>query len=98
VLFPAAALTLAGLSLARFGFGFLLASVAQKASRKVIARSAPSYPDPAKRMHVTGKVKGEARPGLRRLKSPWLHRVHCASLKDRIPACQDGGTSPILPL
>jgi TonB family protein len=32
---------------------------AQELSRKVIAKSAPSYPELAKRMHITGKVKLE---------------------------------------
>jgi hypothetical protein len=55
--FPAASFTVAGLSLAGFGFGFLRPAEAQEVSRKVLARTAPS--DPAKRMHVTGKVKVE---------------------------------------
>jgi TonB family protein len=59
VLFPAASLTAAGLSLSRFGFGFLRASEAQEVSRKVIAETAPSDPDPPRRMHGTGKVKVE---------------------------------------
>jgi TonB family protein len=32
---------------------------AEELSRKVIAKTAPSYPDLAKRMHVTGKVRLE---------------------------------------
>jgi protein TonB len=47
------------LSLALFGFCFLQASAAQEATRKVIARTAPTYPELAKRMHVAGKVKLE---------------------------------------
>ena len=38
---------------------FLGAASAQEASRKVIAKTAPSYPELAKRMHVTGRVKVE---------------------------------------
>jgi len=34
-------------------------SLAQETSRKVLARTAPSYPDLAKKMHLTGKVKVE---------------------------------------
>jgi TonB family protein len=49
----------AGLSLALFGSGFLQASAAQETTRKVIARTAPTYPELAKRMHVAGKVKLE---------------------------------------
>jgi len=51
----------------RFPFAGLLLTVmfvcvlsAQEPSRRVIAKTAPSYPDLAKRMHVTGKVKLEA--------------------------------------
>jgi hypothetical protein len=60
VLFPAASLTVAGLYRSLFGFGFLRASEVQEVSRKVIAQTAPSDPDSARRMHVTGKVKAEA--------------------------------------
>jgi len=49
----------AALSLALFGSCFLQVSAAQEATRKVIARTAPTYPELAKRMHVTGKVKLE---------------------------------------
>jgi len=47
-----------------FGVSVLLLSLlgtasAQESSRKVIAKTAPSYPELAKRMHVTGKVKLE---------------------------------------
>jgi len=35
-------------------------SPAQDAGRKVVARSAPTYPDLAKKMHLSGKVKIEA--------------------------------------
>jgi len=52
-------LTVACLSLTLLGLGFLRASEAQEVSRKVIAKTAPTYPDLAKRMHVTGKVKLE---------------------------------------
>ncbi len=41
---------------------FLLASnaiLAQEARRKVIARTAPTYPELAKKAHLTGKVKIE---------------------------------------
>ncbi len=34
-------------------------SQAQDSSRKVIARTAPTYPELAKKMHLTGKVKVE---------------------------------------
>jgi len=34
-------------------------SGAQESSRKVIARTAPSYPELAKKMHLSGKVKLE---------------------------------------
>jgi len=50
---------LASLALALFGLCFLEASAAQEVSRKVIAKTAPSFPELAKRMHVTGKVKLE---------------------------------------
>jgi TonB family protein len=47
-------------------FGFLLltlasggVAVSQEPNRKVIARTAPSYPELAKRMHLKGKVKVE---------------------------------------
>lgn len=35
------------------------ASLAQESSRKVLAKTAPSYPELAKKMHLTGKVKVE---------------------------------------
>lgn len=38
---------------------FLSAACAQESSRKVIAKTAPSYPELAKKMHVTGKVRLE---------------------------------------
>ena len=37
----------------------LAASFAQQPSRKVVARTAPSYPELAKKMHLSGKVKVE---------------------------------------
>ncbi len=47
-------------------FGFLLLSLAsggvavgQEPNRRVIARTAPSYPELARRMHLKGKVKVE---------------------------------------
>jgi TonB family protein len=47
-------------------FGFLLLSLAsggvavsQEPNRKVIARTAPSYPELARRMHLKGRVKLE---------------------------------------
>ena len=49
----------AGLWFALLGVCFLPVSAAQETSRKVIARTAPTYPELAKRMHVTGKVKVE---------------------------------------
>lgn len=36
-----------------------LTCVAQEASRKVVARTAPTYPELAKKMHLAGKVKLE---------------------------------------
>jgi len=57
--FSSRPLYVAGLSLALFGSCFLQASAAQEATRKVIARTAPTYPELAKRMHVAGKVKLE---------------------------------------
>jgi TonB family protein len=47
------------LLLAGLGTCFVQASLAEEASRKVIARVAPAYPELARRMHVTGKVKVE---------------------------------------
>jgi len=35
------------------------ASLAQDTSRKVVAKTAPTFPELAKRMHLTGKVKVE---------------------------------------
>ena len=49
----------AGLLLGLFCFCFLTPSVAQETSRKVTAKTAPTYPELAKRMHLTGKVKVE---------------------------------------
>jgi TonB family protein len=57
--FSSRPLYVAGLSLALFSSCFLQASAAQEATRKVIARTAPTYPELAKRMHVAGKVKLE---------------------------------------
>jgi len=37
----------------------LSVSLSQESPRKVIAKTAPSYPELAKRMHVTGKVRVE---------------------------------------
>lgn len=37
----------------------LAISPGQESSRKVIARTAPTYPELAKKMHLTGKVKVE---------------------------------------
>jgi len=34
-------------------------SLAQESARKVVARTAPTYPELAKKMHLTGKVKIE---------------------------------------
>ena len=48
----------AGLLLAMFAVYFQPAA-AQEASRKVIARTAPSYPELARRMHLAGKVRLE---------------------------------------
>ena len=58
-LFPRRPFYLAGILLALFGSCFLQASAAQEATRKVVAKTAPTYPELAKRMHVTGKVKLE---------------------------------------
>jgi TonB family protein len=48
-----------------FGIAILLFSLlgvapAQEQPRKVVAKTAPSYPEMAKKMHLTGKVKLEA--------------------------------------
>ena len=51
-------LYVAGLLLALFAVSFQ-PSAGQEASRKVIAKTAPTYPELAKRMHLTGKVKLE---------------------------------------
>lgn len=40
-------------------FLIAVASPAQESSRKVVARAAPTYPDLAKKMHLSGKVKIE---------------------------------------
>ena len=50
---------LAGIWLAAFCFSFLGISPAQEVSRKVIARTVPAYPELAKRIHASGKVKLE---------------------------------------
>src|ERR1017187_833595 len=47
-----------GLSLALFAVSFQ-PSAAQEASRKVITKTAPTYPELAKRVHLAGKVKLE---------------------------------------
>jgi TonB family protein len=39
---------------------FLGVAAAQEQPRKVVAKTAPSYPEMAKKMHLTGKVKLEA--------------------------------------
>ena len=41
--------------------GFIVVGVspAQESSRRVVARSAPTYPELAKKMHLSGKVKIE---------------------------------------
>jgi TonB family protein len=49
----------ASLLLALFSFYFLETSAAQGTSRTVVAKTAPTYPELARRMHVTGKVKLE---------------------------------------
>jgi len=41
-------------------FVFVQALWAEELARKVIAKTAPSYPELAKRMHATGKVRVEA--------------------------------------
>ena len=41
------------------GFIAVAVSPAQESSRRVVARSAPSYPELAKKMHLSGKVKIE---------------------------------------
>jgi TonB family protein len=51
-------LYVAGLLLAVFAVSFQ-PSAAQEASRKVVAKTAPTYPELAKRMHLVGKVKLE---------------------------------------
>ena len=48
----------AGLLLVLFAVSFQ-PSAAQEASRKVIAKTAPGYPELARRMHLAGKVKLE---------------------------------------
>jgi TonB family protein len=40
-------------------FALVAVSYAQQPARKVIARTAPTYPDLAKKMHLSGKVKME---------------------------------------
>jgi TonB family protein len=50
-------LCVAGLLLALFGLCFLQASAAEDPTRKVIVKTAPSYPELARRMHLAGKVK-----------------------------------------
>jgi TonB family protein len=51
--------SLVAMALALSGACFKLPSVAQETARKVIAKTAPTYPELAKRMHVTGKVRLE---------------------------------------
>jgi len=58
-LFQRRPLYVAGLLLAVFGFCFLRVSVAEEPTRKVIVKTAPSYPELARRMHLAGKVKVE---------------------------------------
>jgi len=41
------------------GVSAVVVSYAQEPSRKVIARTVPSYPELAKKMHLSGKVKVE---------------------------------------
>jgi TonB family protein len=41
------------------GLAFSGIALGQDANRKVVARTAPSYPELAKRMHLSGKVKLE---------------------------------------
>ena len=50
------AIALIGLSV----FGLSSSSVAEEASRRLISRTTPAYPDLASRMHLTGVVKVEA--------------------------------------
>lgn len=52
-------LYVAGLLLALFGLCFLQASAGEEPTRKVIVKTAPSYPELARRMHLAGKVKVE---------------------------------------
>lgn len=40
-------------------FLVVVASPAQESSRRVVARAAPTYPELAKKMHLSGKVKVE---------------------------------------
>jgi TonB family protein len=49
----------AGLLLALFSFCFVQAVAMQELSRKVIAKTVPSIPELARKMHLTGKVKVE---------------------------------------
>jgi TonB family protein len=53
------ALYAACLLLALFSVCFLESAVAQDLSRKVIAKTVPSVPELAKKMHLSGKVKVE---------------------------------------
>ena len=57
--FPRRASYLASLLFALFGLCSFEVSAAQEVTRKVIAKTAPTYPELAKRMHVTGKVRLE---------------------------------------
>jgi len=50
---------LLGTAILFLGFVVVGLTWAQDNSRKVIARTAPSYPELAKKMHLTGKVKVE---------------------------------------
>src|SRR5689334_1370005 len=42
-----------------FSFAFVGISSSHESSRKVIARTTPTYPELAKKMHLNGKVKVE---------------------------------------
>lgn len=50
---------LGSLLLLMAGFMAVAVSPAQESSRRVVARSAPTYPELAKKMHLSGKVKIE---------------------------------------
>jgi TonB family protein len=53
------ALSVVAMALVLSGGCFKLPTAAQETARKVIAKTAPTYPELAKRMHVTGKVRLE---------------------------------------